>query len=45
MPHDAFTGKSCLSLQDCFGLRHQGATPEAAVDEASASVERWLATR
>jgi AcrR family transcriptional regulator/DNA-binding transcriptional ArsR family regulator len=23
-------------------LRHQGATPEAAVDEASAAVERWL---
>ena len=24
-------------------LRHQGATPEAAVEEASAAVERWLA--
>jgi hypothetical protein len=23
-------------------LRHQGATPEAAVDQASAAVERWL---
>ena len=23
-------------------LRHQGATPEAAVEEASAAVERWL---
>ena len=26
-------------------LRHQGATPEAAVDEASAAVERWLEAR
>ena len=24
-------------------LRDQGATPEAAVDQASAAVERWLA--
>ena len=24
-------------------LRHQGATPEAAVEEASGAVERWLA--
>ena len=23
-------------------LRHQGATPEAAVEQASAAVERWL---
>ena len=26
-------------------LRHQGATPEAAVDQASAAVERWLEAR
>jgi AcrR family transcriptional regulator len=26
-------------------LRHQGATPETAVDEASAAVERWLEAR
>jgi AcrR family transcriptional regulator/DNA-binding MarR family transcriptional regulator len=26
-------------------LRHQGATPEAAVDETSAAVERWLEAR
>jgi AcrR family transcriptional regulator len=26
-------------------LRHQGATPEVAVDEASAAVERWLEAR
>ena len=26
-------------------LRHQGATPEGAVDQASAAVERWLEAR
>jgi AcrR family transcriptional regulator len=34
--------KALIDLEVWRGLRHQGATPEAAVDEASAAVERWL---
>ena len=37
--------RALTDLEVWRGLRHQGATPEAAVEEASASVERWLATR
>ena len=44
----ARTSRPCRALTDLEvwrSLRHQGATPEAAVDEASAAVERWLAAR
>jgi hypothetical protein len=37
--------RALTDLEVWRGLRHQGATPEAAVDEASAAVERWLAAR
>jgi AcrR family transcriptional regulator len=37
--------RALTDLEVWRALRHQGATPEAAVDEASAAVERWLATR
>ena len=37
--------RALTDLEVWRGLRHQGATPEAAVDEASASIERWLAAR
>ena len=34
--------KALTDLEVWRTLRHQGATPEAAVDQASAAVERWL---
>jgi hypothetical protein len=37
--------RALTDLEVWRSLRHQGATPAAAVDEASAAVERWLATR
>jgi hypothetical protein len=37
--------RALTDLEVWRGLRHQGATPEAAVEEASAAVERWLAAR
>jgi AcrR family transcriptional regulator len=37
--------RALTDLEVWRGLRHQGATPEAAVDEVSAAVERWLAAR
>lgn len=37
--------RALTDLEVWRSLRHQGATPEAAVDEASAAVERWLAAR
>ena len=37
--------RALTDLEVWRALRHQGATPEAAVDEASAAVERWLEAR
>jgi AcrR family transcriptional regulator len=37
--------RALTDLEVWRSLRHQGATPAAAVDEASAAVERWLAAR
>ena len=37
--------RALTDLEVWRALRHQGATPEAAVDEASAAVERWLEVR
>ena len=42
---DVASLRALTDLEVWRGLRHQGATPEAAVDEASAAVERWLAAR
>jgi AcrR family transcriptional regulator/DNA-binding MarR family transcriptional regulator len=36
--------RALTDLEVWRALRHQGASPEAAVDEASAAVERWLET-
>jgi AcrR family transcriptional regulator/DNA-binding MarR family transcriptional regulator len=47
-PADSSSVASLRALTDLEvwrALRHQGATPEAAVDEASAAVERWLQPR
>ena len=48
LPADSSSLASLRALTDVEvwrSLRHQGATPEAAVDEASAAVERWLEAR
>ena len=37
--------KALTDLEVWRTLRHQGATPEAAVDQATAAVERWLEAR
>jgi AcrR family transcriptional regulator len=37
--------RALTDLEVWRALRHQGATPDAAVDEASAAVERWLEAR
>jgi AcrR family transcriptional regulator/DNA-binding MarR family transcriptional regulator len=37
--------RALTDLEVWRAMRHQGATPEAAVDEASAAVERWLEAR
>ena len=42
---DVASLRALTDLEVWRSLRHQGATPEAAVDEASAAVERWLAAR
>jgi hypothetical protein len=42
---DVVSLRALTDLEVWRGLRHQGATPEAAVEEVSAAVERWLAAR
>jgi hypothetical protein len=46
--HDSSSVPSVRALTDVEmwrTLRHQGASPEAAVDQASEAVERWLEAR